>query len=203
MKTYEELGIKQAEYNALITVRDMLDRHAAESEALFAGIDTPWRALPHAANGHTINGLGVFNMSVPMLLPDESAIPHMTERGVKVKPSWHCGTVGCIGGWASLVMQGVITGNEHGPVNVDMYAANEASHFVRKHDERGSSLHELFYPYVIRSSRWRDITPRIAVQAIDNFMTKGDPDWPSLLPEDAHDTLELQRRANGYYSDDD
>lgn len=203
MKTYEELGIKQAEYNALITVRDMLDRHAAESEALFAGIDARWSALPNAANGHTINGLGVFNMSLPMVLPDADTIASMEDYGIKIKSSWHCGTVGCIGGWASLVMQDVITDNEHGPVNVDMYAANEASYFVRKHDERGSPLHELFYPYVIRASRWRDITPRIAVQAIDNFMTNGDPDWVSLLPEDAHDTLELQRRANGYYEEDE
>jgi hypothetical protein len=87
-----------------------------------------------------------------------------------------CGTVACIGGWMSIIMQRVQ------PTAKGFYKlTNEQeliSHsYVSKKDHTRDPIRELFYPGPIDSDYWGQITTRMAVDAIENFLTTGDPNW--------------------------
>ena len=71
-----------------------------------------------------------------------------------------CGSVRCIGGWMAHYM-----------------SIPDASRYVSRHAE----LHDLFYPGSDIDVDWDDITPAQAVQAIDNFITTGEPEWSTIL----------------------
>jgi hypothetical protein len=105
-----------------------------------------------------------FNMNVPL----------STEGGEE------CGTVGCIGGW----MYHYLHQNKLAPVfnpNGIRNTGFSSNKYVQLH--RSAALHELFYPlskfagnsnydidYAVIPTEW-------ALEAIDNFLTAGDPEW--------------------------
>jgi hypothetical protein len=79
-----------------------------------------------------------------------------------------CGTVGCIGGWMWAAM------------HRDRKTVSLSAHNYVKSD-KSHSLHPLFYPdsdeYDLPD--YSIIPPAFALAALDNFLTTGDPDWPS------------------------
>lgn len=84
-----------------------------------------------------------------------------------------CGTVGCIGGWMAI-NQG--------------FNEIETNHYV---DMIDGSLKKLFYPPEDRDESdvyvpYNDITPEQAVQAINNFLYDGDPNWELVLCDNNH-----------------
>lgn len=84
-----------------------------------------------------------------------------------------CGTVACIGGWMQVIMQGK-TSN---PVEVDSRLQNNYVHFGGS----TGSLKELFFP---PCGVMDTVTTEQAVEAIDNFLTTGSPDWWSVTGRD-------------------
>jgi hypothetical protein len=90
-----------------------------------------------------------------------------------------CGTSGCIGGW----MHAAMTRDHTAPcVRVSEYV----------NSGRSRALGPLFYPFTDHNFRdlkdqdgqswdfpYELIPPVYALKAIDNFLSTGDPDWPS------------------------
>jgi hypothetical protein len=97
-----------------------------------------------------------------------------------------CGTTGCIGGWMYLFMQrnrmepAFLNGQQNGWCS--------AMSYVHKH--KSAALHELFYPLATSDAYgnpllgncgadidYPAIPPEWALEAIDNFLTAGAPEW--------------------------
>lgn len=79
-----------------------------------------------------------------------------------------CGTVMCIGGHAKFFMLGCCRVQDYSKVIADYV-----------HEHRSQALYELYFPHNINIS-WDDITPRMAAEAIDNFMRYNDPRWRTI-----------------------
>lgn len=78
--------------------------------------------------------------------------------------SKHCGTIGCIGGYMALIMG-------HSIADADEYVRWGCS----------SPLKHLFYPTI---DSYSDITPEIAVEAIDSFLDGKAYDWRPARHDD-------------------
>jgi hypothetical protein len=74
----------------------------------------------------------------------------------------NCGTVACIGGWVSFMMQG------------KTFDTNKASEYVCYDTRTDSELYKLYYPDNIA---WSDVTPMIAANAIRGYLNTGTVDW--------------------------
>lgn len=83
-----------------------------------------------------------------------------------------CGSVSCIGGTMAIAM--------------GIRDEAEIAQFVQ--DPPSLALRKLFYPCDDLDMRMEmdEITPEQAVQAIDQYLTKGFPDWRSVLGEAAY-----------------
>ena len=114
--------------------------------------------------------LGVRNMLVAgLLIPnadDYSDSCHVFSMG---HPGmiYGCGSVGCIAGSMAILM-----------------GHKQPSTYTKQFDEcsiRGTDkIAALFYPRTIGADKWYDITPKMAVTAIDNFLNHGDPKWGTI-----------------------
>ena len=86
----------------------------------------------------------------------------------------NCGTVGCIGGYMGSMM---------------FVSPRRASEYVMAHDPdygdyKKKGLCDLFFPRINRSRclvNYDKIDTKMAVQAIDNFLTTGKPNWEKVL----------------------
>jgi hypothetical protein len=89
----------------------------------------------------------------------------------------HCGTVGCIGGWAYALMNGKKVDG------IWIFDRERADNFVS--NAPTEDLRELFYPgnYSCQSDRWEydNITAEQAAQALRNYLTNGRPEWEEVL----------------------
>lgn len=81
------------------------------------------------------------------------------------RKEYNCGTIACIGGWAYLIAHGFT-------------ATYEADDYVISMN-MDYPLYGLFYP----SGDWGLINTKMAIKAIDNFLTTGDPKWRELQKE--------------------
>jgi len=169
MKTIEELGIKQWEYDSLLKVRGNL-----VLESMMHVLDKD------LARGHA------FNMGYT-----GSPATELDEKGNEAD----CGTVCCIGGWMKVIEQ-KWTPNEKGFIPLDYERQNLVENYV---SEAEGELHALFYPLMSMDDysrgNWYDevyengfyhveyskITPRQAVDAIDNYLETGSANWFQVL----------------------
>lgn len=78
---------------------------------------------------------------------------HVFNMGISCTTNDHCGSVGCIGGTMGLVM-----GLDAGDAAQFVYSASN-----------NTRLRRLFFPNM-SSARYRHITPKNAVRAINNFL---------------------------------
>lgn len=76
---------------------------------------------------------------------------------------WHCGSVGCIGGWAEQLYQPDLT------QRVELMSDD-------------NPLNRLFYPHCL-STDWSTITTCQAIKAIDNFLETGHPNWRKVMKD--------------------
>lgn len=76
-----------------------------------------------------------------------------------------CGTVCCIGGTAALIS------------GIDFNALVHSRNGISKEIQ---SLYRLFYP---DCSGYDDVTVDQAAQALRNYLTTGEPQWPQVMPE--------------------
>jgi hypothetical protein len=141
MLTVNQLGITQAELEALLWTRQQL--------------------VDHAING---NG-NKFDMNYP-------------------SKNYHCGTSGCIGGWMKIHMLEVAP-DDKGVFRLDPHEESVVDSYVNT--SRSRTLGPLFYPalpddHPLRTE-WERITPAHGVQAIDNFLNTGDPNWIGVLQD--------------------
>jgi hypothetical protein len=82
-----------------------------------------------------------------------------------------CGTVCCIGGWVSVLMQGNLPNTE----GVYHFNKHEVSDYVTA-ERPPHGLHELYYPKG-DVNRWPLITADMAVKAIRNYLETDRPSW--------------------------
>jgi hypothetical protein len=94
----------------------------------------------------------------------------------------HCGTVACIGGWMSLLKQGAAKDIAKGKV-----PKREMVDFASMEVSELGLIGELFFPKI---RDWNVITPKIAVKAIDNFLTTGKPRWGELTGQYERDVYD-------------
>jgi len=104
--------------------------------------------------------------------------PSLFNMSVVAQPqSDHCGTVGCIGGWAYALMNGKKVDG------IWIFDRERADNFVS--NAPTEDLRELFYPgnYSCQSDRWEydNITAEQAAQALRNYLTNGRPEWEEVL----------------------
>ena len=149
-KTASDLGLQPKTYDALIAVRDKLAdgrfRHISEEE---------WDTI---RKDRTFDG--VFNM------------------GMDLK-DYKCGTVGCIGGWMGIEL-GIPTDYQKAYDNDTQVRSHLPDLMNDRHNPfssefyttRDNPLHLLFFPEV--EVNWDRLTPRDAVQAINNYLHTGD-----------------------------
>jgi len=88
--------------------------------------------------------------------------------------AYECGTVCCIGGWASILMQGGTIQKEQSGDLID-----KADDYVR--GKTGCPIEALYYPSDVDD--WSDITPPVAVAAIHQFLATGKVDYNELIAE--------------------
>lgn len=100
---------------------------------------------------------------------------HRLDMGETMR-QYGCGTVGCIGGHMAVIL-----GETDGPAHVPHTRDEKAHRYVMVKNSNGTPLHNLFFP-PFQHDKWYRITPKIAVQAIDNWLKYGDPKWRKLLP---------------------
>lgn len=83
-----------------------------------------------------------------------------------------CGTAGCIGGW----MEGYLKAHGHKDLAGALY-----SNMLTEERPTLTPLYKLCFPSGVKL--YEAITPAEAVQAIDNVLDDGDPDWYSVVEE--------------------
>ncbi|TXM69669.1 hypothetical protein [Methylobacterium sp. WL120] len=160
-KTAKKLGITDAEHAGLIELANHLKGEVCvlpEQAIRGVGSDSSGRA-----DVETILG---FSMSIGAGVPIEDDV------------KYDCGCVACIGGHLSLRMQGIDITSQKFSISALKIADQYVDSFRGKEDH---PLHDLFYPTeFIDFERWDLITPAIAAEAINNFLTTGSPDWSGL-----------------------
>lgn len=138
--------------------------------------------------------LGVRNMLATGLISysaDKVACPHKHTFNMETQGEVHeCGSVGCIGGYMALVL-GKVTPEDAQPAGIRVNRG--MSRYVGNGISDGShspSLRDLFFPYA--KDRYGELvgfsayTPFMAVDAIDNWINTGDPDWQSVYDKYAN-----------------
>lgn len=165
-KTAAELGISQAEHDALVELVPYFRTQVCtipESRAIGVGASLDKETC--ALRIETILG---FSMNFGAAVPRKG-----------VDNTYDCGCIACIGGHVSLRMQGLPLGHKvfTGPQLV------EANKYViaLDPDQTGEDgLSDLYYPRSIRGSDWSRLDPSLASQAIENFLTTGDAKWRQI-----------------------
>lgn len=85
----------------------------------------------------------------------------------------HCGTVGCIGGWASALMQpqGKLNTPSHNIYLNTEYDWKNGSRWIGK-------THDLFHPpRDEKTGSWEHITPNMARVTLRHYLETGDVNW--------------------------
>lgn len=128
--------------------------------------------------------LGVRNMLATGLISHSTskfACAHKHTFNMETQGEVHeCGSVGCIGGYMALVL-GKVTPEDQQRVNRGMarYVGNGISN-----GSHSPSLRELFFPYAIDKRLYpvpfERFTPFMAVDAIDNWINTGKPNWQAV-----------------------
>lgn len=173
-KTARQLKLTQPEFDALIKVRDLLRAEVIHHDKHDAEITFDREV------DDTGRDVPLFNMAT-------------------AAATYECGSVACIGGNMSLIMQGVRLTSER--IGLTFEQANIADSYVFSHRpstiglpssnsrKRHRGLTALFYPRELGTmsednvdtvSDWERITPAAAVDAIDNFLETGDPKWEDV-----------------------
>lgn len=153
MLNNKDLGLSYPEYESLVRVRDML-RSGMIKEAL---------DFRSRSDGYLPAGLN-FNMD------------YTARRG-------DCGSVCCIGGWVYALTYGEEYKDKDGNV-LYKYDDHVADEFVFG---ASGGLYALFYPNEDHTRpdgtywSYRRITAQQAAQAIDNYLTTGQPRWGDIL----------------------
>lgn len=156
--TPAQLEITQAEYDGLVKLQEFFAKQAIPT---VSGDD-----LRHVDSwldeDVTRTTLG-FSMEFGAAIVNEN------------EDAYSCGCAACIGGHLSLLMQGA-----------DLTASCftkcgllEANAYVNRRDGH-PTLDDLFYPRAIDADGWKYITPQLASEAIDNFLTHGQPLWKKI-----------------------
>lgn len=151
----EALGITMPEYAALLQVRDDI--------AIGAIVHDPVEDIPDFDDGDVRKGLNM----------------------VIVLNEGPCGTTACIGGWMHSY---IITNTGRNP------GGNNCSAFKWATTKRSKALGPLFNPLTDLDGEWytdrngnqidfpyEHIDTDCALQAIDNFLGTGQPDWVGVL----------------------
>lgn len=112
-----------------------------------------------------------WNGAMKFLAENEGA--HVFNMGQPLEAA-HCGTVGCIGGYMGTMMY-------ESPRRASRYVMDRDPEFGGKKD---AALADLFFPRIDggrTSVNYDEINTKLAVQAIDNFLTTGKPNWDAVL----------------------
>ncbi len=159
-KSAQDLGISVEEFDGLIAIMN----HLRDSHIIHASTGTDMASWIDVAPDEVVQTRIGFNMGVP------------TGTNSKTKREYDCGCVACIGGHLSLYLQGVnVLSASLEPVILEPKHTEVANNYVIKR-EYNSPFSDLFYPKNL-SQDWDGITPATAAQAIENFLTSGDPNW--------------------------
>lgn len=96
---------------------------------------------------------------------------------------YECGSVACVGGWVwvhmnldKVVQSG---GPEFGFYEVTEWQASNAHDYV--YNPTSGRLSDLYFPP--SHINYESITAEQAVEAIDNFLRSGEPDWEGIWEE--------------------
>lgn len=109
---------------------------------------------------------GLLEHSLERQQLDKIKNKHVFSMGNSGECNTSCGSIGCIGGYMSMIMHPDITGN--------LYVRNYRSH----------SLNLLFFPpNEVAGWDWEKITPKQAIKAIDNWLATGKPQWEKVIPK--------------------
>lgn len=122
-------------------------------------------------------------------LLDTGNIPGENFDMAKMHDTNSCGTVACIGGWMSILMEteqpeNLFSSGEKLDPKTD---PNASCLFVMSH----GPCHDLFYPNIMsKGTSWYDwerislFSREHAVEAIDNFLETGYPKWREIYQRD-------------------
>lgn len=166
------LGLSAPELNSLIAIRNMFVEHAKTSEIIKEDDDGEGDTI-----AHTFNGFGGFAMN-------HGCSIEQTEGFIEQK-EYNCNTKACIAGWMKIHEKGLLD-NQEGLVIVSQDLQGEIDEFVKEFDYKYEDLpaNKLFFPHILNSREWDDITLDQAIRAIDNFLYSGDPDWGNVYYRD-------------------
>jgi len=191
MKTAEELGLSQEEYNALLKVRALLDSTPTERKEVLFGNEHERRWTEELKNDpnnldavsyyvdeeelSVLDGFGGFNMQY-----------QCRAESVPDSRYYDCGTTACIAGWMGVFMwdKPPVIGEKH---IVSAENQERITNFVNDFDKdrgtrRYAAVCELFYPSAVSS--YSRITPQHAVQAIDSILETGEVNWRHIMYDD-------------------
>jgi hypothetical protein len=156
--TPDQLQITPAEYDGLVRLRDFFAKTAIPT---VVGDDLG-HVESHLDDEVTRTTMG-FSMEFGAAIVAEN------------EDAYSCGCAACIGGHLSLMMEGAdLTGScftKEGLLKANNYVNRKDGH---------PTLEKLFYPRQIISDDWSRITPRLAADAIENFLVHGEPLWKSI-----------------------
>lgn len=119
-----------------------------------------------AIETHSIPWLG-FNMNLELARFDEVAEDDRTGR--------HCGTVGCIAGWAVAMSRHMTSA----PEESIYFRYDEPTKWLGLSDDTADAL---FYPRQLPPGSWDDITPAHAVAVLRHLAKTGKVDWTVGAP---------------------
>lgn len=170
IRKHYHLGLSEPELNSLIAVRNMFVQYANTSEKITSDEDGDGEVL-----AHTFNGFGGFAMN-------NGCDIEQVEGFIKEK-EYNCGTKACIAGWMKIHEKGLLVDNSEGPLVLSSKTQGEIDSFVMEFDYKYEDLPaaKLFFPHILNSREWDDITLDQAIQAIDNFLYTGDPEWTEVI----------------------
>lgn len=102
---------------------------------------------------------------------------------------YDCGTVCCLGGWASLKMQGAVDKakrDKHGHLAFRSIEVDKADDYVFQFQPRykdsqryDEGLSGLYFPPQDRV-RYESVTPDIARDVLEGYLLTGKADWPTV-----------------------
>lgn len=127
------------------------------------------RIVTHNPNVTGARGSALNHHKQDQNLPLRFNMRHVASRA-------DCGTVGCIGGHIALVL-----------------GVSHPSIFV---ENAPPALYELFYPEIVSSSDWNNITEKMAVKAINNYLYTGRAQWHKVVPKSMLKSYWRQELAN-------
>jgi hypothetical protein len=157
--TPEQLGIKQEEFDGLVKLREFFSKESRPTV-----IDDDLQNVEEFLDDEVVRTIMGFSMGYgAAVVGDESA------------DAYSCGCAACIGGHLSLVMQGADVSascfTKDGLIEANNYVVSQEGH---------PTLDNLFYPREIYTDDWNRITPKLAADAIDNYLTHASPLWKSI-----------------------